>query len=210
MERFIRNDLSEWIDSPAIQDASLTSWIYLDSRNLKEDGRNIKEPLPNVWTSNGSELLSDARDVKHEGSYYLTYQHDVQKMVVHTTLEEEQNGDDPAVLQLFLETALTDCLQQGQRSTEFMVIFSSHGAGFAGFGGDEHSRTLRQSNGNIATALKNALAAVEGAPTQYDVWVEEMKRMVRDHTFVVFALQLTALFAPQPVPSSLDETQECH
>lgn len=162
LESFIRKDLGEWIQSPAIRGEELTSWVYLDGRNLKDnnDRSVLKTPLPNVWTNDGSQLLTDASDDKHEESYYLRYDPNAQKMVVHTTLSEEQNSDDPTVLQTFLETALADCAQQSR--TQVFVVFSSHGAGFAGFGGDynKSGRKLRQYNANIAAALKAALQVV--------------------------------------------------
>lgn len=130
LESFIRDDLQEWIGSPAIQGADLTSWVYFDSRNT--NGANA--PLPNVWTRDGSQLLTDNNNW---GSYYLTYNNALGKMVVHQELQGEQDGDSPDVLQAYLETALADCVAKGR--TELFAQFGSHGSGFDGFGGDENT-----------------------------------------------------------------------
>ena len=71
----------------------------------------------------------------------------------------------------FLVHAMTDCVAKG--SQEFFVAFSSHGTGYAGYGGDDHQEMRKlgapQPNGAIANTLKEVLAAVEGAPDMYDV-----------------------------------------
>ena len=51
-----------------------------------------------MYPADGIQLLTNARDVKHEESYYLTNRLDFQKMVVSQQLAEEQNGGDPSVL----------------------------------------------------------------------------------------------------------------
>jgi hypothetical protein len=91
------------------------------------------------------------------------------KMVVDTTLLTEQNSDDPQAVIDFVVPALTDCVERG--ATEYFVVFSSHGGGWMGFGGDDNDgrRKLVQSNQSILNALTQALAAVPGAPSQLDV-----------------------------------------
>lgn len=185
LEQYMRQDLNEFILSPAIRDPSMTTWTYFDSRNFRSpeelqmaasyELEDIQVPLENVWTADGSQLLTDVPNAKkYEGSHYLKFRHDLVKMVVNETLPVELNGEDPLVLQQYLETALTDCIQNDQR-TEFFVLFSSHGHGFAGWGDDQNKepsrgrRRLRQTNQRIVNALKNALAAVPGAPSKYDV-----------------------------------------
>lgn len=90
-------------------------------------------------------------------------------MVVDTELAGEQDSDSPTVLLAFLEKALTDCVAKG--ATEYFLAFSSHGGGFAGFGGDSHERRRRliQSNTSIRDAIQTALSNVPGAPEQLDV-----------------------------------------
>ena len=149
--------------SDVIKDPSLTTWIYFDHRNYGS-GEDISEQLENVFDSNGDALTGQ----KPEGSQYLTWSHSMQKMIVERDLIGEQNGDDPNVVYNFFATALADCVAKG--STEYMAVFSSHGGGFYGFGGDDTTaRKLTQVNDNIVLALETALENVAGAPDMYDV-----------------------------------------
>lgn len=101
----------------------------------------------------------------------MTWDHDLDLMVVDTTLATEQNGDDPQTVIDFVTHALTDCVARG--TTEYFVAFSSHGGGWGGFGGDDNTRrgrrSLTQTNMNLAKALEESLAAVDGAPAIFDV-----------------------------------------
>jgi len=90
-------------------------------------------------------------------------------MIVNFTSTSELNGDDQQTIIDFVTTAMTDCIAKG--STEFVLIFASHGGGKWGFGGDEHKRRrhLAQSNYKITGAIQTTLGQVPGAPTQLDV-----------------------------------------
>ena len=106
---------------------------------------------------------------KFHGSRYITYDHSLSKLIVHTRLSGEQNSDTTSVLQAFLTTAFTDCVTKG--SDEFMLVFSSHGTGYAGFGGDDNvaRRRLLNSNANIATGISAALTAANVPGSKLDV-----------------------------------------
>jgi hypothetical protein len=168
LEVSIRNDLFELTKSSAVQDPSVVTWVYFDARNLGTD-RDIPEPLQNVFNADGTPLTAP----KFEDSRYFTYNHTQGKMVIDTILIGEQDSDRPATVSAFVTQALTDCVAKG--ATEYMMIFSSHGGGFEGFGGDEHQRRNRrrglglQPNLSILTALQGSLAAVPGAPAKLDV-----------------------------------------
>ena len=163
LEWFIREDNYELTQSEVVKDSSLTTWIYFDHRNYGS-GEDIFDQLQNVFDADGDPLTG----LKPEGSQYLTYDHDLQKMVVAFDVPGEQNGDDPQVVYNFFQAAMTNCIARG--STEFMALFSSHGGGFYGFGGDENAaRKLTQINDNIVLALSTALENVPGAPEMYDV-----------------------------------------
>jgi Clostripain family len=169
LESFMRHDLFELTKSPAVQDPSITTWVYFDARNLGT-AEDILEPIEGVYNADGTALTD-----KFEGSRYFTYDHSQAKMVIETILADEQNSDNPATLSAFVQHALTDCVAKG--TPEYMMILSSHGGGYAGFGADDHERrrlfrgrTLSyQSNLSILTALQDSLAAVAGAPAQLDV-----------------------------------------
>ena len=167
LEYFLRQDLVELIESTGIQDESLNTWVYFDGRdrNSKND-YYISSPLEQVWTRDGSEPLS----AKYSGSQYLNYRHDLQKMVVDQQLGE-LDSDHPQALYDFMVHAMTNCLSSdNNQSNEFMLVLSSHGTGFFGYGGDDNERRrLVQSNANIANAIATALGTVEGAPEQLDV-----------------------------------------
>ena len=160
LESFIRNDLSELTKSATIQSTSMVTWVYHDA--LYSSG----EPLKDVFNPDGTPLTEP-----FGGSRYLMWDHDLGKMVVNTTFPSELNSDTPEVLQAFIEYALTDCVAQG--TNEFFLALSSHGGGFAGFGGDFHverrTRKLFQSNANLLSAIQGALSSVPGAPLMLDV-----------------------------------------
>lgn len=170
LEWFIRADLKEYTDSSAVSTSTTTSWVYHDGRNFGTQDET-KEPLQNVFTSDGSQTLFEARGEtgKTQGSQYLTYRHDLGKMVQERVLPGETNSDTVGAIQSFVTTALTDCVAKGSR--EFFVAFSSHGGGFNGFGGDEHTRSRHlslQPNSNLRQALQNSLSSVPGAPSKFD------------------------------------------
>ena len=167
LEFFLRQDLVELIESTGIQNESLNTWVYFDGRdrNSKND-YYISSPLEQVWTRDGSEQLSS----KYSGSQYLNYRHDIEKMVVDQRLGE-LDSDHPQALYDFMVHAMTNCLSvDNNQSDEFMLVLSSHGTGFGGYGGDDNNRRrLVQSNANIANAITTALGNVDGAPAQLDV-----------------------------------------
>jgi hypothetical protein len=178
LEKFIREDNHELIQSPAIKKPSLTTWVYHDGRNIK-DGffndlfRNVRDPLEDVYYRNGT-LLSDGN---FKGSVYMTWDHASGKMVLDQALTGEQNGDASQTIVDFVAHALTDCVEN-RNTTEYFVLLSSHG-----FGGDDHPnatsssrnrqlqyrRRLVQPNNEIVAALSTALEMVPGAPNKYNV-----------------------------------------
>ncbi|GAX09741.1 hypothetical protein FisN_19Lh210 [Fistulifera solaris] len=164
LEYFIRQDNNELINSAAIREPTLTTWVYFDSRNYGT-AEDITLPLEDVFAPDGTPLAE-----KLEGSLYMTWDHTREQMVVNASSTTELNGDDPQTLFDFLAYAMTDCVARG--STEYMLILSSHGSGMFGFGGDENvarRRRLAQANQNIVNAVQSALGAVEGAPAKLDV-----------------------------------------
>jgi len=159
LEGVLRDDLLETIRSQAIRQPELTTWVYFDGRN---DG--INDPLPEVWIKDGSQLITS----KEEGSRYLTFSHTLGKMIVDTTLQGEQDSDSPETVTNFVKHALTDCVARGTK--EYFILFSDHGSGYGGFGGDDNKmRRLGQKNNEILSALENALASVPGAPDVFDI-----------------------------------------
>jgi Clostripain family len=182
LEVFLRKDIVELIRSPGIQDASLTTWIYLDQRKTvgltgDDEGTEIIEELPLIHNLDGSEISG----AKFEGSRYMTFDHGMSKMVVDTVLNGEQNSDDPQTIIDFMLHALPDCVAKG--AEEYFMMFSSHGSGF-GFGGDEGipevavnaeekrgngRRKLEQMNQDIVNAIQQALDTVEGSPPRLNV-----------------------------------------
>ena len=164
LEYFLHLDNAELIRSSAIRRPELITWVYFDGRNLVGSEEDIDEPLSDIWERDGTTPIN----TKYEGSQYFTFDHTLGKMVVDTTLEGEQYGDDPQTVFDFVTHALADCVARG--TSEYMVVFSSHAAGFAGFGGDENERQLSpQTNPNLLNAIESALAAVSGAPGRFDV-----------------------------------------
>ncbi|CAB9509819.1 peptidase C11, clostripain [Seminavis robusta] len=105
------------------------------------------------------------------------WDHSVSKMRVMQQLTTEQDSDLVSSVQNFQETALLDCRSKGHDST--MAVFSSHGGGFLGFGGDDHKgkrrrkhksrRELLISNANLATAIGAALNNTVGNSSKLDV-----------------------------------------
>ena len=171
IEPAIIEDLVELTYSDGVTSPNMTTWVYHDGRNFDRSGQSQWDPIDNVWTADGSQLVSDQRVTKFTGSRYFTYDHTLGKMVVDTTLSGEKNSDDPEVMFEFFSYAMENCLFHG--AEEFFVAFSSHGSGYAGFGGDDHPGARKlgsgSSNAVIAETLQSVLDYVDGSPEMYDV-----------------------------------------
>jgi hypothetical protein len=140
VERSLRDNLKEWIGSPALNSGQIVSWVYHDALNLPATQEEavvegvISTPLEGVWTADGSQLLTSIDgQTKYEGALYLRFDVDSRKMVVDQQLGEK-NSDDPGVLYEFVRHAVTDCVSKG--ATDLMLVMNGYGAGSAGFGGD--------------------------------------------------------------------------
>ncbi|CAB9498210.1 Clostripain family [Seminavis robusta] len=147
---YIRKDYQELANSPVVQTPDLKTWIYYDALN------QAPLPLPDTVDAEGN-VVTEA----FTGSRYVTYDQTLGRMRIESEKLLEQNSDTISTVQAFLEHGLEDCLANGYDS--LMAVFSSHGGGFAGFGGDENARRkLLQTNQDIATAIRNALENVQG------------------------------------------------
>ena len=164
LEYFIMQDLAEYSASPLIKSTSVTSWIFFDHRNFRNDDEDIRTPLPFVFNKDGSAQVG----TKPQGSFYFKQDHALGKLVIEESLGEV-NGDDPETVRAFASRGLADCKANG--AEEYMIVFSSHGTGFAGFGGDENirNRKLVQTNANIVGALRSALDDNLGVTSKFDV-----------------------------------------
>lgn len=168
LESFIRQDQAEWTQSSAI--AQIQTWIFYDART--------GTPLANIYDKAGNRVTK-----KYKGARYLSYTGG--RLTVQQELGEV-NGDSSKTVYNFLTTGLAGCvgMQQNGNGLEVMVVFSSHGTGFAGYGGDEdvsrrrlkqmkaisrHHRSLLQPNDRLANAIEQALADTDGAPDQLSV-----------------------------------------
>lgn len=154
LEFYLRQDYEELTNSPVIDSPDLRTWIYYDAL----EGEN----LPNTVDASGTPVSG-----VYTGSRYLTYDTGLKSMKVDTELPGEQDSDQQSTVQDFLEHAMTDCLANGYDS--LMAVFSSHGGGFAGYGGDENKRKLLQTNQGIAAAVTGALAKIPGSPPKLEV-----------------------------------------
>eukprot|EP00934_Nitzschia_sp_Nitz4_P004536 Nitzschia sp. Nitz4//scaffold15_size197535//39930//45803//NITZ4_001562-RA/size197535-processed-gene-0.9-mRNA-1//1//CDS//3329537667//4526//frame0 len=165
LEYFMRQDNYELTISDVVQMDSVTTWVYFDHRNYLGTAEDIYEPLVNVYNSDGSAVTG----TKTQKSQYMYWDHGLGKMVIYGTSSTELDGDSAQTLYDFVTFGLQDCVTQG--SDEFVLLLSSHGGGFYGFGGDDSTRDRRltQSNANIVYALTQALAAVSNAPSKFDV-----------------------------------------
>jgi hypothetical protein len=163
LEDDIRNDLSQLTESAITHSASTVTWVYHDALNQGSPDF-MGGPLADVYNPDGTPLTG-----RFDGSRYLTWDHDLGKMIVDTTFPSELNSDKPAVLQAFVEYALTDCISKG--SSEFFLALAAHGSGLNGFGGDENTRRLArlQPNSDIRSAIEGALLSVPGGPSMLDV-----------------------------------------
>jgi hypothetical protein len=75
LEYFIRQDLLELTQSPAVQDVSVVTWVYFDARNLlgSMNGTDILDPPQGVYNANGTPLTE-----KFQGSQHFTWNHSQQ------------------------------------------------------------------------------------------------------------------------------------
>ncbi len=99
---------------------------------------------------------------KSRGAFYFKQDHTMGKLVIKEDLGE--------VVFYFANIRLADCVTNG--ATKFMIVFSLHGSGFGGFGGDDHTvgrRFLVLSNPSIVEALHSALDAHLGSESKFDV-----------------------------------------
>ena len=157
----------------------------MDQRNLDGDYHPddaVYDSIPCLYNSDGSPLPRD----KFEGSTYLRFDHALSKMVVDKDLRGEKDSDSPLVVYDFLTHALEDCVAKG--AEEYFLIFSSHGGGFKGLGGDDNlpqvlrkqakgtpmdnpdnTRKLTIGNQKLVNAITQALRSTEGAPDKLDV-----------------------------------------
>ena len=163
LEYFIGQDLDELSQSELIKTETLTTWVYFDHRNFGSDAYyEITTPWPFVFNKDGSPQTGD----KPQGSFYFKQDHNQQKLVIEENLGE-LNSDLADTVENFVRTGLKDCKNQG--AEEYMIIFSSHGGGFLGFGGDDHTRKLLQTNYDIVRALRSALDDNLGEKSKFDV-----------------------------------------
>ena len=110
IEPAIIEDLVELTYSDGVTSPNMTTWVYHDGRNFDRSGQSQWDPIDNVWTADGSQLVSDQRVTKFTGSRYFTFDHALGKMVVDTTLSGEKNSDDPEVMFEFFSYAMENCL----------------------------------------------------------------------------------------------------
>jgi hypothetical protein len=149
LESSMRNHLKHWIHSSAIQDPTVTTWVYFDALNNvaagspgTDESQIPTTPLEDVWTKDGSQLLTELSAKKFEGSMYLTFGHADQKMKVVKEIGHELDSDDPASLWGFVGFAMEDCLSRGAHDT--FLVLNGYGEGSIGFGGDLNPVRQRQ------------------------------------------------------------------
>lgn len=180
LESFIMDDLREFTESSLIKTPTMTTWVYFDHRNygtsvdsheqhhndddgMHSEAGDIIEPMPFVYNKDGSSQTGE----KPQGSFYFKQDHSLGKLVIEEDLGE-LNGDSPETVLNFVNHALADCI--ANEAEEYMIVFSSHGGGFEGFGTDDHpGRLLYQTNSNITGALRSALDSNLGEEYKFDV-----------------------------------------
>ncbi|CAB9508634.1 F5/8 type C domain [Seminavis robusta] len=165
-----RNNLKQWIASQAIKDPSVTTWVYFNAyANAPKSPERPRwngpicpintSPLEDVWTQDGSQLLSQASNEKYEGGMYLTYDHSDQKMKVYKELPDTENS--LADLDSFASYALVDCLTKG--SNDAFLTVNTHGAeGKQPQGG--RRRRIRNLRRQLQTSDPNLFARDETDP----------------------------------------------
>jgi len=126
LEYFIRQDYQELSQSPVVSSADLRTWVYYDA--LNQGG----QALPNTVDGNGNGVGGS-----FTGTRYVTYDPSFQKMRVDVEFGSELNSDYRSTVQDFLTHAMNDCKANGYNS--LFAVFSSHGGGFAGYGGGTYS-----------------------------------------------------------------------
>ncbi|CAJ1934845.1 unnamed protein product [Cylindrotheca closterium] len=163
LEYFIRQDLAEYMQSSLMKNPDTISWVYFDNGDPEAEG--TPDPLPDIFDTAGNPLENRTQDV-----YYLSYNHEFSEMQIVENLGE-LNSDTMSVVQDFATTAFRDCSEKG--ATEYMMAFSSHGAGFGGFGGDDVARRRRLGqlldNGSISGALRSAIDSEIGVGAKLNV-----------------------------------------
>lgn len=172
LEPSIYNDYAELYLSTAVDESNLHTWLYFDAAEVYDydlDGNFDGTPDSPYWFMGLMESDGVTPYGTAGGSLYLTYNKPNQVMTVEKVIEGEVNSDDPETLCDFVTHALTDCVSKG--ATEYFVVFSSHGGGYAGFGGDDYpgGRRLMQSNELIVGGLECALDATPNSPDTFDV-----------------------------------------
>lgn len=165
LEGFIYQDLVELYSSPALVKDNLNTWIYFDSHG------GIRDYDGDGYTESPFPFFAEH---DYEGAAYLKFDRTLNDFQLDKVLGET-NSDSPSTVCSFVSRALQDCAANG--ATEYFLTFSSHGAGYGGFGGDENlgnnfGRRLIQENLDIVNALNCALDSVAGipnAPEKFDV-----------------------------------------
>lgn len=150
------------MQSDLMKDTNTISWIYFDNGDPAAEG--IQAPLTGIFDTAGNPVQQRTQDV-----YYLNYNHASSKMQIAQNLGE-LNSDTQSAVQNFATAAFRDCKQQG--ATEYMMAFSSHGAGFEGFGGDNVVRRRLEGlldNGSITSALRSAIDSEIGKGAKLNV-----------------------------------------
>jgi len=157
LEPFIHKDNYELIESPAICNLRLTMWVYFNGQNYNISIEDIHEPLKDMYNPDWSPILE-----KLTFSSYMAWDHDQNKMI--------QEYLSAQTIYDFVAKAMMGCIPKGL--TEFMAIFSLHGVGLFGFGGDENIACrcckLIETNAILISTLQAALQ-IDGAPTKFDV-----------------------------------------
>jgi len=157
LEPFLADDLYELLGSDGISQPTLNTWVYFDPHGDLYDY--------DLDGENESPFFDD------NGPLIFAYDHTEQALLNLGSIDE-LNSDDPSVLCSFLQLALADCVDK--EAEEYVLAFSSHGGGHAGFGGDENiirrsRRHLVQSNADVVRGIQCGLAGVEGAPEELDL-----------------------------------------
>lgn len=138
LEKYIRDDNLELINSALIKKPNINTWVYFDARNIWPDiYGNIEVDMEELYNPDGTPI---DKTTKWQGSRHLHFDHTLGKMIVQEQLIGEQDSDNALTVYNFAMKAVADCITTG--ATQYMAVFASHGGGFAGFGGDENYRRL--------------------------------------------------------------------
>ena len=175
LEAFLASDILELLGSDGISQPTLNTWIYFDPHGGMYD--YDQDGLPE------SPFFDENRPM------IFTYDHTEQDLVYKFGFEEVSSSDDPSVLCSFLQIALAGCVEKG--ANEYVLAFSGHGGGHAGFGGDDNifrRRHLLQSNADAVSGIQCGLDGVEGAPNQLD--------LIDFDTCLMSSFQAVEVFSP--------------